>query len=144
MIFLLCLMSDKNGLSLNTGCLLILSVGNIVSSGSSTNTHAPSSQRVSLGLLVLGLNFAARDMKAELQTVEMNYVISFYLLRLLVVCKLQKVNLLMVGEYTEVLVLNCYIYKFCMILKLPISRQDNRYLKYRSLTDIRFFTTLIA
>ncbi|MFS7949456.1 hypothetical protein Hanom_Chr06g00571771 [Helianthus anomalus] len=38
-------------------------------------------------------------------------------------CKLQKVNLLMVGEYTELLVLNCYIYKFSMILKLPISHQ---------------------
>ncbi|MFS7926685.1 hypothetical protein Hanom_Chr04g00299991 [Helianthus anomalus] len=57
-------------------------------------------------------------------------------------CKLQKVNLLMVGEYTELLVLNCYIYKFSMILKLPISYRDNRYLKYRSLTDIRYFTAL--
>ncbi|MFS7902900.1 hypothetical protein Hanom_Chr01g00016751 [Helianthus anomalus] len=26
----------------------------------------------------------------------------------------------MVGEYTELLVLSCYIYKFNMILKLPI------------------------
>ncbi|MFS7963204.1 hypothetical protein Hanom_Chr08g00735331 [Helianthus anomalus] len=33
-----------------------------------------------------------------------------YLLQLFVFCKLQKVNLLMVGEYTELLVLNCYIY----------------------------------
>ncbi|MFS7962717.1 hypothetical protein Hanom_Chr08g00729851 [Helianthus anomalus] len=57
-------------------------------------------------------------------------------------CKLQKVNLLMVGEYTELLVLTCYIYKFSMILKLPISYRDNRYLKYRSLTDIRYFTAL--
>ncbi|MFS7973361.1 hypothetical protein Hanom_Chr09g00855731 [Helianthus anomalus] len=32
------------------------------------------------------------------------------LLLLLVFCKLQKVNLLMVGEYTELVVLNCYIY----------------------------------
>ncbi|MFS7935556.1 putative plus-end-directed kinesin ATPase [Helianthus anomalus] len=31
----------------------------------------------------------------------------------------------MIGEYTELLVLNCYIYKFCMILKLPISHRDN-------------------
>ncbi|MFS7996432.1 hypothetical protein Hanom_Chr12g01129911 [Helianthus anomalus] len=38
-------------------------------------------------------------------------------------CNLQKVYLLMVGEYTEVLVLNCYIYKFSMILKLLISHQ---------------------
>ncbi|MFS7910121.1 hypothetical protein Hanom_Chr02g00102561 [Helianthus anomalus] len=44
-----------------------------------------------------------------------------YLLQLLVFCKLQNVNLLMVGAYTELLVLNYYIYKFCMILKLPIS-----------------------
>ncbi|MFS7915405.1 putative ribonuclease P [Helianthus anomalus] len=64
----------------------------------------------------------------------------FYLLQLFVICKLQKVNLLMVGEYTELLVLNCYIYKFSVILKLPISHCDNRYLKCRSLTDIRFFT----
>ncbi|MFS7950460.1 hypothetical protein Hanom_Chr07g00583431 [Helianthus anomalus] len=28
----------------------------------------------------------------------------------------------MVGEYTELLVLNCYIYKFYTILKLPISQ----------------------
>ncbi|KAJ0568234.1 hypothetical protein HanIR_Chr06g0293861 [Helianthus annuus] len=42
-------------------------------------------------------------------------------------CKLQKVNLLMVGEHIELLVLNCYIYKFSMILKLPISYRDNRY-----------------
>ncbi|MFS7997998.1 hypothetical protein Hanom_Chr12g01148501 [Helianthus anomalus] len=34
---------------------------------------------------------------------------SSYLLQLLVFCKLQKVNMLMVGEYTELLVLNCYI-----------------------------------
>ncbi|MFS7937454.1 hypothetical protein Hanom_Chr05g00427731 [Helianthus anomalus] len=59
-------------------------------------------------------------------------------------CKSQKVNLLKVGEYTELLVLNCYIYKFCMILKLPISRRDNLYLKYKSLTDIRYFTRLTA
>ncbi|MFS7952261.1 hypothetical protein Hanom_Chr07g00604851 [Helianthus anomalus] len=39
----------------------------------------------------------------------------------------------MVGEYTNLLVLNCYIYKFCMILKFPISYRDNRYLKYRPL-----------
>ncbi|MFS8026699.1 hypothetical protein Hanom_Chr16g01489781 [Helianthus anomalus] len=51
---------------------------------------------------------------------------SSYVLQLLVVCKLQKVNLLVVGEYTELLVLNCYIYKFCMILNLPISHHDNR------------------
>ncbi|MFS8032387.1 hypothetical protein Hanom_Chr17g01557011 [Helianthus anomalus] len=48
----------------------------------------------------------------------------------------------MVGEYPELLVVNCYIYKFSMILKLPIYHSDYRYLKYRSLTDIRFFTTL--
>ncbi|MFS7956380.1 hypothetical protein Hanom_Chr07g00653941 [Helianthus anomalus] len=48
----------------------------------------------------------------------------------------------MVGEYTEFLELNCYIYKFCMILKLPISHRGNLYLKYRSLTDIRLFTAL--
>ncbi|MFS7932148.1 hypothetical protein Hanom_Chr04g00364451 [Helianthus anomalus] len=44
---------------------------------------------------------------------------SSYLLQLLVFCKLQNVNLLMVGEYTELLVSNCYIYIyiFCMILK---------------------------
>ncbi|MFS7937601.1 hypothetical protein Hanom_Chr05g00429561 [Helianthus anomalus] len=48
----------------------------------------------------------------------------------------------MVGKYTELLVLSCYIYKFSMILKLPISYRDNRYLKYRSLTDIQFFNTL--
>ncbi|MFS7995641.1 hypothetical protein Hanom_Chr12g01120311 [Helianthus anomalus] len=51
---------------------------------------------------------------------------------------MQKVNLLMVGEYTESLVLNCYIYKSCMILKLSISHRVNLYLKYMSLTDIRF------
>ncbi|KAJ0823861.1 hypothetical protein HanLR1_Chr00c0163g0722411 [Helianthus annuus] len=43
---------------------------------------------------------------------------------------------------TELLVLNCYIYKFCIILKLLIS--DNLYFKYRSFTDIRYFTALIA
>ncbi|MFS8021235.1 hypothetical protein Hanom_Chr16g01425171 [Helianthus anomalus] len=50
----------------------------------------------------------------------------------------------MVGRYNELLVLNCYIYKykFSVILKLPISHCDNRYLKYRSLTDIRYFTAL--
>ncbi|MFS8014986.1 hypothetical protein Hanom_Chr15g01351091 [Helianthus anomalus] len=60
------------------------------------------------------------------------------MLQLLAFCKLQKVNLLMVGEYTELLVLNCYIYKLSMILKLPISQISvlDRYLKYRSLTDI--------
>ncbi|MFS8022089.1 hypothetical protein Hanom_Chr16g01435411 [Helianthus anomalus] len=69
---------------------------------------------------------------------------SSYLLQLLVFCKLQRVNLLMVGEYTELLMLNCFIYKFCTVLKLPISHRDNMYLKYRSLTNIRFSTTLIA
>ncbi|MFS7984098.1 hypothetical protein Hanom_Chr11g00982521 [Helianthus anomalus] len=48
----------------------------------------------------------------------------------------------MVGDYSELLVLNCYIYKFSMILKLPISHRDNRYLKYQSLTNIRCFTAL--
>ncbi|KAF5816936.1 hypothetical protein HanXRQr2_Chr02g0047221 [Helianthus annuus] len=57
-------------------------------------------------------------------------------------CKLQKVNLLMVGEYTELLRLDCYRYKFYMILKLPISHRDNIYLKYRPMADIRFFTAL--
>ncbi|MFS7951816.1 hypothetical protein Hanom_Chr07g00599641 [Helianthus anomalus] len=42
----------------------------------------------------------------------------------------------------QLLVLNCYIYKISMILKLPISHRDNRYLKYRSLTDVRYFTAL--
>ncbi|MFS8020499.1 hypothetical protein Hanom_Chr16g01416291 [Helianthus anomalus] len=47
--------------------------------------------------------------------------------------KLQKVNLLMVGEYTELLVLNCCIYiKILQDIKLPVL--------YRSLTDIRYFT----
>ncbi|MFS7931835.1 hypothetical protein Hanom_Chr04g00360691 [Helianthus anomalus] len=50
----------------------------------------------------------------------------------------------MIGEYIELLVLNCYMYKFCMILKLPISHRDFQSLKYRSLTDIRFFTALTA
>ncbi|MFS7956374.1 hypothetical protein Hanom_Chr07g00653881 [Helianthus anomalus] len=50
----------------------------------------------------------------------------------------------MVGEYTELLVLNCCIYKFYMILRVPISHRDNLYLKYRSLTDIRSFTALTA
>ncbi|MFS8030508.1 hypothetical protein Hanom_Chr17g01534881 [Helianthus anomalus] len=50
----------------------------------------------------------------------------------------------MVGEYTEMLVLNWYIYKFSMILILPISHRDYGYLKYWSLTDIRFFTALIS
>ncbi|MFS7942516.1 hypothetical protein Hanom_Chr06g00489281 [Helianthus anomalus] len=50
----------------------------------------------------------------------------------------------MLGEYTELLVLNCYIYKFCVMLKLPISHRDNRYLRYPSLTNIRFFTALTA
>ncbi|MFS8019761.1 hypothetical protein Hanom_Chr15g01407481 [Helianthus anomalus] len=45
---------------------------------------------------------------------------------------------------TELLVLNCYIYKFCIILKLSISHRDNLYFKYRSLTDIRYFTALTA
>ncbi|MFS7907401.1 hypothetical protein Hanom_Chr01g00070931 [Helianthus anomalus] len=48
----------------------------------------------------------------------------------------------MAGEYTELLVLSCYIYKFSMILKLPISHPDNRYLRFRSLIDIRYFTAL--
>ncbi|MFS7950230.1 hypothetical protein Hanom_Chr07g00580891 [Helianthus anomalus] len=52
-----------------------------------------------------------------------------YLLQLLVFCKLQKVNLLMVGEHTELLVLNCYINKLYKILILPISHHDNLYLK---------------
>ncbi|MFS7994774.1 hypothetical protein Hanom_Chr12g01110031 [Helianthus anomalus] len=50
----------------------------------------------------------------------------------------------MVGEYTELLVLNCFIYKFSMILKLPISHRDYRYLKYWSLTDTRILTALTA
>ncbi|MFS7969458.1 hypothetical protein Hanom_Chr09g00809391 [Helianthus anomalus] len=45
---------------------------------------------------------------------------------------------------TELPVLNCYIYKFCIILKLPISHRDNLYLKYRSLTDIQYFIALTA
>ncbi|MFS7943480.1 hypothetical protein Hanom_Chr06g00500731 [Helianthus anomalus] len=45
----------------------------------------------------------------------------------------------MAGEYIELLVLNCHIYKFNMLLKLPISHCDYRYLQYRSLTDIRLF-----
>ncbi|MFS8013220.1 hypothetical protein Hanom_Chr14g01330241 [Helianthus anomalus] len=49
------------------------------------------------------------------------------------------INLLTAGKYTNLLVLNCYIYQFCMILKLPISHHDNPHLKYQSLTDIRFF-----
>ncbi|MFS7956357.1 hypothetical protein Hanom_Chr07g00653691 [Helianthus anomalus] len=50
----------------------------------------------------------------------------------------------MVREYTELLVLSCYIYEFCMILKIPISHRDNLHLKYRSLTNIRYFTALTA
>ncbi|MFS7973836.1 hypothetical protein Hanom_Chr09g00861321 [Helianthus anomalus] len=52
----------------------------------------------------------------------------------------------MVGEYTALLVLSCYIYKFCMTLKLPIPHRDNLYLKYQSLSlaDIRYFTALTA
>ncbi|MFS7943472.1 hypothetical protein Hanom_Chr06g00500651 [Helianthus anomalus] len=51
----------------------------------------------------------------------------------------------MAEKYTKLLVLNCYICKFYMILKLPLSHRDNLYLKYRSLTNIRFlFTTLTA
>ncbi|MFS7937243.1 hypothetical protein Hanom_Chr05g00425301 [Helianthus anomalus] len=50
----------------------------------------------------------------------------------------------MVEEYTDLLVLNCYIYKSYMILKLPISHCDNLYLKYRSLSDIQSFTALTA
>ncbi|MFS7984652.1 hypothetical protein Hanom_Chr11g00989001 [Helianthus anomalus] len=65
-------------------------------------------------------------------------LLSSYLLQLLVFCKMQKVNLLMVGEYTESLVLNGYICKSRMILKLPISHYVILYLKYMSLTDIRF------
>ncbi|MFS7946245.1 hypothetical protein Hanom_Chr06g00533751 [Helianthus anomalus] len=37
-----------------------------------------------------------------------------------------------------------YTYKFNVILKLPISHRDNRYLKYQSLTDIRYLTALTA
>ncbi|MFS8008812.1 hypothetical protein Hanom_Chr14g01277281 [Helianthus anomalus] len=50
----------------------------------------------------------------------------------------------MIEEYIELLVIDfyIYIYKFSMILKLPISHRDNRYLKYRSLIDIRYFTAL--
>ncbi|KAJ0818226.1 hypothetical protein HanPI659440_Chr00c03g0710321 [Helianthus annuus] len=44
-------------------------------------------------------------------------VISSYLLELLVFCKLQKINLLMVGEYIELLVLNC-IYKNLTYIKI--------------------------
>ncbi|MFS7942796.1 hypothetical protein Hanom_Chr06g00492711 [Helianthus anomalus] len=44
---------------------------------------------------------------------------------LIAAISLQKVNLLMVGEDTKLLVLNCYIYKFSMILILPISHHDN-------------------
>ncbi|MFS7969925.1 hypothetical protein Hanom_Chr09g00814961 [Helianthus anomalus] len=69
-------------------------------------------------------------------------LISSYLLQLLVFCKLQKINLLMIGEYTKWIVLNCYIYKLSMIIKLLISHHDNRYLKYRPLTDIQYFTAL--
>ncbi|MFS7983100.1 hypothetical protein Hanom_Chr11g00970551 [Helianthus anomalus] len=47
-----------------------------------------------------------------------------------------------IDNYAKLLVLNCYIYKFSMILKLPISHHDYRYLKYRSLTNTRFFTAL--
>ncbi|MFS8022194.1 hypothetical protein Hanom_Chr16g01436601 [Helianthus anomalus] len=50
----------------------------------------------------------------------------------------------MVGEHTKFLMLNCYKYKFCTILKLLISHRDNLYLKYRSLTNIRYFTALTA
>ncbi|MFS7935362.1 hypothetical protein Hanom_Chr05g00402521 [Helianthus anomalus] len=50
----------------------------------------------------------------------------------------------MVGEYTELLMLNCYIYKLCIILKSPISHRDNLYLMCRSLNDIHFFTALTA
>ncbi|MFS7995997.1 hypothetical protein Hanom_Chr12g01124711 [Helianthus anomalus] len=52
---------------------------------------------------------------------------------LLAIASCKKVNLLMVGEYTRLLVLNCYIYKFCMIFKLPKSQRDYQYLKYWSL-----------
>ncbi|MFS7958276.1 hypothetical protein Hanom_Chr07g00676281 [Helianthus anomalus] len=45
---------------------------------------------------------------------------------------------------TQLLVLNCYIYKLYMILKVLISHRDNLYLKYRSLTDIQYFTALTA
>ncbi|MFS8030827.1 hypothetical protein Hanom_Chr17g01538671 [Helianthus anomalus] len=59
---------------------------------------------------------------------------------MLMFCKLQKVNLLVLGEHTELLVLNCYIYiyiyKFSMILKLPIS---HRYCEYRSLDRYPIF-----
>ncbi|MFS8020918.1 hypothetical protein Hanom_Chr16g01421421 [Helianthus anomalus] len=50
----------------------------------------------------------------------------------------------MVGEYTELFMLNCYLYKLRMILKLLISYRDKRYLKYRPLTKIRYFITLIT
>ena len=50
----------------------MISFGITVSSGSSTITHAPSWQCVSLVLVDLKANFAARCMKAELQTVEVN------------------------------------------------------------------------
>ncbi|MFS7969131.1 hypothetical protein Hanom_Chr09g00805591 [Helianthus anomalus] len=43
---------------------------------------------------------------------------------------------------TELLVLNCYIYKLCMVLKLPISHHDNLYLKYWSLNNIPYVTLL--
>ncbi|MFS8017661.1 hypothetical protein Hanom_Chr15g01383061 [Helianthus anomalus] len=62
-----------------------------------------------------------------------------FIFLLIAAISLQTVNLLMVGEYTKLIVLNCYIYKLCMILKLPISHRDNLYLKYRSLTNNRFF-----
>ncbi|MFS7994326.1 hypothetical protein Hanom_Chr12g01104591 [Helianthus anomalus] len=50
----------------------------------------------------------------------------------------------MVGECTELLVLNCYIYYFSMKLKLQISHCDNLYSKCRSLTSIRFISALTA
>ncbi|MFS8014270.1 hypothetical protein Hanom_Chr15g01342631 [Helianthus anomalus] len=54
--------------------------------------------------------------------------ISFLLATIVVSCKLQKVNLLMVEKDIELLVLNCYIYKFSMILKLPIYHRDLLYI----------------
>ncbi|MFS7889550.1 hypothetical protein Hanom_Chr00s000004g01608331 [Helianthus anomalus] len=46
---------------------------------------------------------------------------------------------MVVGEYTELLKLNCYTYKFCMILNY---QYPNLYFEYLSLTDIQYFTTL--
>ncbi|MFS8018911.1 hypothetical protein Hanom_Chr15g01397661 [Helianthus anomalus] len=67
---------------------------------------------------------------------------NFLLATIVSVLQVANVNLLRVGEYTELFVLNCYRSKFSMISKSPISHRNYRYLKYRSLTDIRFFTML--